>query len=327
MRELEQKRKADVADPTASAVRRTDKLADRLANLADRFVQSAPAERPGADGPAELAKWAAAVEKSCAASSKKLTEQAKEKRARAAEQRSQAEKLLAGASLATTGRLDEAIVEAATDLREAAKEENEARAQVPVVAELERRLEAGGAFLSDLRAVYDLLADSRFIKFLMRRRQQALLAVATTLLDEMSSGRFGFSQDFAVVDRYTGQPRSTSTLSGGESFLASMALALAMVELAGRAGGRLDSLFLDEGFGALDAQTLDVAIDALEGRAVSGRLVAVISHVKAVAERIEDVLAVSYTPTAGSSFRMLTPGERTGLVEDDASLVVAGLLV
>jgi exonuclease SbcC len=105
-----------------------------------------------------------------------------------------------------------------------------------------------------------------------------------------------------------------------------MALALAMVELAGRAGGRLDSLFLDEGFGSLDAKTLDIAIDTLEGRATAGRLVAVISHLKTIAERIEDVLSVSYNPTDGSSFRMLTPAERVGLVQDDATDAVAGLL-
>src|SRR5438132_3569262 len=61
------------------------------------------------------------------------------------------------------------------------------------------------------------------------------------------------SRTFEIVDRLTGLPRGVKTLSGGETFLASQALALGLVELAGRGGGRLDSLFLDEGFGSLDA--------------------------------------------------------------------------
>jgi exonuclease SbcC len=214
----------------------------------------------------------------------------------------------------------EVAVERASDQHKVALE------QVPIVADLDRRIDEGGSFLTTLQTVHELLGNSKFVGYLMQRRQQALLAVATQLLGAMTMGRFGFSGDFQVVDRYSGQPRSTSTLSGGETFLASMALALAMVELAGRAGGRLDALFLDEGFGSLDARSLDVAIDTLEARAKDGRVVGVISHVKAVAERIDNVLAVTYTPADGSRFRYLTPAERAGLVEDDATESVGSLL-
>jgi hypothetical protein len=70
---------------------------------------------------------------------------------------------------------------------------------------------------------------------------------------------------------------SPTTLSGGETFLASLALALGLVELMGRAGGQLRALFLDEGFGSLDPNALDEALDALETRARTGQLIAIIT--------------------------------------------------
>lgn len=90
----------------------------------------------------------------------------------------------------------------------------------------------------------------------------------------------------AIVDRDMGEEwRSTRSLSGGERFLASLALALALSGLEGRRSF-VDTLFIDEGFGALDAATLDVAIDALESLQSEGRKVGVISHVAALNERI-----------------------------------------
>lgn len=317
---------AEVAEPTAAAARRVDRLADRLGHALARLDHGEAPQRPAGSDAAELMTWATAIEKAADNAITALAKQAKSGRDHAARARQQIADRLAKHGLTDAAALDSATVEAATEAQVAATEEKAARAQIPVVAALDDRITRGRPFLSDLRAVYDLLGNSRYIGYLMHRRQRALLGVATRLLGDMSAGRFGFSEDFQVIDCYSGQPRSTSTLSGGESFLASMALALAMVELAGRAGGRLDSLFLDEGFGSLDAKTLDIAIDTLEGRAKAGRLVAVISHVKAVAERIDNVLAVSYNPTDGSAFRMLTPAERSGLVQDDAVAAVAGLL-
>lgn len=316
----------EVAEPTTVAARRVDRLADRLGDVLARLDHGAVPQRPAGTDAAELAPWATVIERAADDAVKAVAKRAKSSRDHATKARKQVADRLAQHGLADTAAVDSATVEAATQAQVAAAEEKAARAQIPVVAGLDERITRGGPFLSDLRAVYDLLGNSRYIGYLMHRRQQALLGVATRLLGDMSAGRFGFSEDFQVIDCYSGQPRSTSTLSGGESFLASMALALAMVELAGRAGGRLDSLFLDEGFGSLDAKTLDIAIDTLEGRAKAGRLVAVISHVKTVAERIDNVLAVTYNPTDGSSFRMLTPAERSGLVQDDATAAVAGLL-
>ena len=136
----------------------------------------------------------------------------------------------------------------------------------------------------------------------------------------MTGNRFGFAGDFTVVDRRAGEARPAETLSGGETFLAALALALALVELAGRAGGRLEALFLDEGFGSLDADALDLAIEALVSQAREGRMVAVISHLRTVAESIDNVLYVEATPE-GSSARWLDAAERSALALDDAGLL------
>jgi exonuclease SbcC len=95
-----------------------------------------------------------------------------------------------------------------------------------------------------------------------------------------------------IVDRDLGdEPRSTRSLSGGERFLASLALALALAGLEGR-DSFVDTLFIDEGFGALDAMTLDVAIDALENLQGQGRKVGVISHVESLQSRIATKICV-----------------------------------
>ena len=112
----------------------------------------------------------------------------------------------------------------------------------------------------------------------------------------MTAGQYGFTKDFAIVDRRTATARTPDTMSGGETFLASLALALGLVELAGRSGGRLQALFLDEGFGSLDPDALDQALTELERRADTGRLIAIVSHVSAIAERIDQVLQVTKTP-------------------------------
>ena len=89
-----------------------------------------------------------------------------------------------------------------------------------------------------------------------------------------------------------------------------------LVELAGRGGGRLDALFLDEGFGSLDANSLSEALDALGRQADTGRLVAVISHLRSVAESMDRVLAVS-TGAAGSQVRWLGGDERDEVITED----------
>ncbi|MFS6804533.1 SbcC/MukB-like Walker B domain-containing protein, partial [Edwardsiella tarda] len=98
--------------------------------------------------------------------------------------------------------------------------------------------------------------------------------------------REGDTLELEVVDTWQADARrDTRTLSGGESFLVSLALALALSDLVSHKT-RIDSLFLDEGFGTLDAETLDTALDALDTLNASGKTIGVISHIDAMKERI-----------------------------------------
>ena len=95
-----------------------------------------------------------------------------------------------------------------------------------------------------------------------------------------------------VLDCWQGDiERDTRTLSGGESFLVSLALALALSDLVSHKTS-IDSLFLDEGFGTLDAETLDIALDALDNLNATGKMIGVISHIEAMKERIPTQLKV-----------------------------------
>jgi exonuclease SbcC len=229
---------------------------------------------------------------------------------------------LAGAGVADLQALEAELVAAAAARAQAADDLERAEREAPLAADLDRRISEGGGFLQVLDELARQLTDGRFIGYAVERRQRTLLAVASEILGDMTANRYGFAADFQIVDRVSGRPRSVKTLSGGETFLASLALALGLVELANRGGGRLEALFLDEGFGALDANALDAALDELQRRAAGGRLIAVISHLRAVAERIEHVLLVRRTVT-GSDPRWIGRPELTALVEADLD---AGLL-
>ncbi|TLS66194.1 chromosome segregation protein SMC [Mariprofundus erugo] len=109
-----------------------------------------------------------------------------------------------------------------------------------------------------------------------------------------------------VVDHYqAGEVRSTKNLSGGESFIVSLALALGLSQMASRKV-RVDSLFLDEGFGTLDDEALDTALETLSGLQQEGKLIGVISHVQALKERIATQIQVE-SKTGGRS-RISGPG-------------------
>lgn len=106
-----------------------------------------------------------------------------------------------------------------------------------------------------------------------------------------------------VVDHYNGTSRSVQTLSGGESFMASLSLALGLSdEVRASAGGvRLDSLFVDEGFGALDEETLQQAMNALAGLAEGKRIVGIISHVGELKQRIDKQILIKKDKAEGST--------------------------
>ena len=234
----------------------------------------------------------------------------------------------AQASDALAGSLEEAAVGSEVELaraltdavaagQNAERDMLGAEAQIEPAEALDRRIGESTRLRNAVEDLVSLLQDSKFITFITDRRQVALLAVASELFGDMSAKRYGFAADFRIVDRHSGQVRDVRTLSGGETFLASLALALALVELAGRSKGRLEALFLDEGFASLDSNALAQAIDALREQATNGRLVAVISHLHAVAESFEDVMLVT-RDSAGSHARWLSPADRDALLEDEA---------
>jgi len=109
--------------------------------------------------------------------------------------------------------------------------------------------------------------------------------------------------DLDVIDHYNETERDVKTLSGGESFLASLSLALGLSdEIQSYAGGiRFDSLFVDEGFGSLDEDTLSQAIQALTSVSQNNRLVGIISHVRELNERIDRKIVVKKERCGGSS--------------------------
>ena len=116
----------------------------------------------------------------------------------------------------------------------------------------------------------------------------------------------GLSLD--VIDHYNGSQRSVNTLSGGESFKASLSLALGLSdEIQASAGGiRLDTMFVDEGFGSLDDESLNQAMNALKGLTEGNRLVGIISHVNELKERIDRQIIVSKDRLGGSKVKIVT---------------------
>jgi exonuclease SbcC len=116
--------------------------------------------------------------------------------------------------------------------------------------------------------------------------------------------------ELQVIDGYqAGEIRTTQNLSGGESFLVSLALALGLSTMASHKV-RVDSLFLDEGFGTLDPNALDTALSALAGLQQEGKMIGVISHVPALKERIRTQIHV--TPRSGGISHLSGPGVRQG---------------
>jgi exonuclease SbcC len=148
----------------------------------------------------------------------------------------------------------------------------------------------------------NLLRSDAFPRWLVASALDALVADASRSLAELSGGQFELTHEggeFLVIDHADADARRpVKTLSGGETFQASLALALAlsaqMSGLAARGAARLESIFLDEGFGTLDEANLEVVAGTLENLATRGdRMVGVITHVPALAERVPVRFAVS----------------------------------
>ena len=173
------------------------------------------------------------------------------------------------------------------------------------VSELESRLATLKSDASLSGALAGHLKANQFIGFVLEEALRVLAEDGSRHLQSLSMGRYSLGnddQDFCVVDHWNADcVRSVRTLSGGESFVASLALALALAERVAdlSAHGRADateSLFLDEGFSTLDPEALDQVLQALEALQRGDRVVGVVTHVPGLAERLPARVEVAPSP-------------------------------
>lgn len=166
---------------------------------------------------------------------------------------------------------------------------------------------AAGKLSGKERVALETFVQMHYFDRIIRRANRRFLV--------MSSGQYELKRqqsatdlrsqsglELCVVDHYNGTERSVRTLSGGESFMASLSLALGLSdEIQSSAGGiRLDTMFVDEGFGSLDEETLQQAMRALQSLTESNRLVGIISHVGALKNQIDKQILVTKQPAGGS---------------------------
>ena len=230
-----------------------------------------------------------------------------------------------GASAAAVAEA-KAAWEAAVDARTSAAQRAEAlEAAVAKIEKAHAEIAGLAAEAARIKRLADTIAgranNTKRMKletFVLAAELEEIVQAANIRLGEMSGERYTLQHTDAlaargaasglgleVMDRFTGRARPANSLSGGETFLASLALALGLAEVVtNRAGGiRLDTLFIDEGFGSLDAETLDTAMRTLDELRQGGRTVGIISHVEAMKEQIPAQLRVEQTPQGWSVVR------------------------
>jgi DNA repair protein SbcC/Rad50 len=205
----------------------------------------------------------------------------------------------------------------------------QARRQEKDVAELAGRLRAIWHELAPVRAKYAELSALTDVvngrgqnarkmslrSYVLAARLEEVAVAATARLRRMSDGRYSFVHTDAagprgtrgglgldVLDDYSGRVRSAKTLSGGEIFLASLSLALGLADVVAAETGAalLETLFVDEGFGMLDADTLDEVMNALDELRAGGRVVGLVSHVEEMRQRIPTRLLVRKSRTGST---------------------------
>jgi len=162
----------------------------------------------------------------------------------------------------------------------------------------------------------------RLETYVLAAQLEEIVAAANARLRSMTGGRFTLEHDdsvqyrntrsglgLAILDAHTGRARATHSLSGGETFLASLALALGLAEVVtNQAGGiTLDTLFIDEGFGSLDGETLETAMNTLDSLRAGGRTIGLISHVDTMKEQITAKLRITVTEQGFSHIEVESP--------------------
>ena len=193
------------------------------------------------------------------------------------------------------------------------------RAAAAQHAALEQRAQWVGALASTAGGTLTSKQKVKLEAYIQMDYLDRILRHANTRLMQMTAAQYELERigaenqrsqsglDLGVIDHYNGTRRSVKTLSGGESFKASLALALGLSdEVQSSAGGiRLDTLFLDEGFGSLDEESLEQAIRVLAGLTEGDRLVGIISHVGALKDRIDRQVVVHKGRTGGSTVELV----------------------
>jgi DNA repair protein SbcC/Rad50 len=156
--------------------------------------------------------------------------------------------------------------------------------------------------------------------YVLRHWFEQVVAAANVRLSAMSSGRYELKRidegetrrqraglTLSVIDRYTGEERSPKSLSGGETFYTSLALALGLADVVkAEAGGvDLDTLFIDEGFGSLDSDTLDQVLGVIDDLRDRGRVVGIVSHVADLKDRVAERLEVRRIADGSSTVKVI----------------------
>ncbi|WP_329458952.1 SMC family ATPase [Streptomyces sp. NBC_01497] len=330
-RAAELERRADLLAAAADAVRGVEITARRLKD-ADARVSDA-AFRAGFDTPA--AAGAALLDGPARRELQHRIDAWQREAAIVAERLAERDAHDAGArSPAAPGAARSAHDAAERALRDASTALAAARERRTELGDLSARAEAEVRSLGPLRGDYDRVAGlatltagtsadnerrMRLESYVLAARLEQVAAAATVRLQQMSSGRYVLVHTDArvgqrrsglglqVVDAWTGSARDTATLSGGETFFVSLALALGLADVVSdEAGGvRLDTLFIDEGFGTLDDQTLDEVLDVLDGLRERDRSVGIVSHVADLRRRIPVQLEV-VKERHGSAVRLRT---------------------
>lgn len=323
----------EVAQPSQAALARVNRVLDRASELTDAMLSASElchrefevdngslGLAPATPAPEDLAAVVALVHhrlvrmRSRQAAAASLIEDLDEVLSGATDQISD---ILKKAGVEAVDALHAAAGEASSIVAQATKQLHRAEDAVQEASAVDEVLAIAMPLLANLEVLCTALGKREFVDHLLGLREAELLAEASRRLRDITGDRFGFVEDFRVANIASGQIRSPDALSGGERFQASLALALALVEIASRGGGRLDAVFVDEGFGSLDSNALDVALDTLGKVAGAGKTVALISHLRSVAEYVDTVMLVTRDDVHGSRMRTLSEDERDRLLADD----------
>jgi len=205
-----------------------------------------------------------------------------------------------------TGSFDDALSALRSRVEVLGEEIGRTELQLEEKAEQVAKRDAHVATMTTHHGLAADLTDARFVRFLLDDERRRLSELGSEHFQLLTNGRYRFSDDgvFDIVDLTAADAvRKADSLSGGETFLASLGLALSLAEIVARGGGRLDAFFLDEGFGTLDPEHLDLAMEGIESLVDQDgdRVVVVVSHVPELRHRVEDLIVLDRSPTNGDT--------------------------